>query len=759
MSYTKTNWQDLPNQTTPITSTRLNNMENGIANSDGAIGINEYGSSSTYAIGDYCLYNNKLYKCKVTISTAEAWTSAHWEETKMIDLTKMSLQTTTSESLEITNSAGVKGKLDIKSGKTYQETRSGKNIVDALDNVSYINCTMTDNILKTSALTNSGYGGSASCTFSNSYNIPSNSTIYISADVRLVSGTVESISVIGDKLLTRTNPSWVLRPTLSNSFQRFCYKYDVTAGNSFTGFFIQLYNCSNAVLEIKNIMFSYSNNTSYEPYGVSPSPDYPSDIRNVGDNVNIHSGGIQQGLYATATGNFDTNSNYVCSNNHIPVISGSNIVISNKMKKRGKYYVLEFDSNNNYTGYQNSNDYPEEFSLTLNNTTTSILIDLGWSTEPCTVANTGDFKVEYGEIATPYTPYNCGSIDLKVQNGNQLNPEKIVKDSNHNTIYIEDGWIRFLTGADRLIINPLETKENTAYTLKVVVKSNETTSNTIGFSAIYTDGSSEQICSTGSISDKNERTIIGTTNANKTLDYIRTIYTDYKGAFLKIEGSMLIEGSYTVSTIPDYEPHQEQTIQFPLAEGQVLHQGDYLAEDGIHQVKNTVVFNGTEDWQYSGEATTPTPRTTVELHVSSLQFKNANYKSNRFIQGNTETSNRLAYLNNFIYMSLDNTITGITSSDTNSEKLSKIKTWLSNNNVTLEYERATEVVIPYTTEQQEAYYQLQHTQMYENYTNIVCIDEIKPDIQAIYSYDNDINNYYGKLIDGLEERLHILENS
>lgn len=34
MAYTKTNWQDLPNTTTPITATRLNNMESGIENND-----------------------------------------------------------------------------------------------------------------------------------------------------------------------------------------------------------------------------------------------------------------------------------------------------------------------------------------------------------------------------------------------------------------------------------------------------------------------------------------------------------------------------------------------------------------------------------------------------------------------------------------------------------------------------------------------------------------------------------------------------
>ena len=38
-----------------------------------------YSSSSTYNIGNLCIYNNKIYVCKVEISTAEAWNADHWQ--------------------------------------------------------------------------------------------------------------------------------------------------------------------------------------------------------------------------------------------------------------------------------------------------------------------------------------------------------------------------------------------------------------------------------------------------------------------------------------------------------------------------------------------------------------------------------------------------------------------------------------------------------------------------------------------------------
>ena len=44
-----------------------------------------YSSSSTYVVGDYVYYNGSLYRCRVDISTAEAWTSKHWEQVALAD--------------------------------------------------------------------------------------------------------------------------------------------------------------------------------------------------------------------------------------------------------------------------------------------------------------------------------------------------------------------------------------------------------------------------------------------------------------------------------------------------------------------------------------------------------------------------------------------------------------------------------------------------------------------------------------------------
>ena len=38
-------------------------------------------SKKTYAVGDYCIYENALYKCSAAISSAEDWTAGHWTKT------------------------------------------------------------------------------------------------------------------------------------------------------------------------------------------------------------------------------------------------------------------------------------------------------------------------------------------------------------------------------------------------------------------------------------------------------------------------------------------------------------------------------------------------------------------------------------------------------------------------------------------------------------------------------------------------------
>lgn len=208
---------------------------------------------------------------------------------------------------------------------------------------------------------------------------------------------------------------------------------------------------------------------------------------------------------------------------------------------------------------------------------------------------------------------------------------------------------------------------------------------------------------------------------------------------------------------------QSKTVIFPMAEGQVLHKGDYLAEDGIHQVRKTLVCTGTENWTnliaWGDYYRVYITLSDAKIYQTSLS--------------NGQLCSHFTYHDNGTFGINDNTKNGIFAQYLDTQRfyfvttetgLANWKSYLAEQYangtpVTIEYELAEEIVIPYTEEQEEAYYQLQHLLMYEGYTSIECIDEIKPDIQVTYLYNNEINTTYGKKIDSLEERIRQLEKT
>lgn len=83
MEYTKTVWKDLPDTSTPITASRLNNIENGVEylfQNESSHGINEYSQSTTDSYS--CNYVN--IKVVDTYSTDEIKTNKVWIDNKPI---------------------------------------------------------------------------------------------------------------------------------------------------------------------------------------------------------------------------------------------------------------------------------------------------------------------------------------------------------------------------------------------------------------------------------------------------------------------------------------------------------------------------------------------------------------------------------------------------------------------------------------------------------------------------------------------------
>ena len=56
-----------------------------------SLGINNYDNSSTYSVGDYTRYLDKVYKCNTAIETAEDFDSSKWTQSTVLDYIKDAL--------------------------------------------------------------------------------------------------------------------------------------------------------------------------------------------------------------------------------------------------------------------------------------------------------------------------------------------------------------------------------------------------------------------------------------------------------------------------------------------------------------------------------------------------------------------------------------------------------------------------------------------------------------------------------------------
>ena len=359
-------------------------------------------------------------------------------------------------------------------------------------------------------------------------------------------------------------------------------------------------------------------------------------------------------------------------------------------------------------------------------------------------------KLEKGLIVTPYTPYNCGSIDIKVQNKNLF-----------------AGWKRNqrvdpTTGAISISNNYLSSdfcnvKPNTNYYLSGVVIGDYSKNKFVSFYDI----NKNYISRSQSLNISNLQ-FTTPVNAYYCIFCINGSFADSTTMenFINDCSEIQIEKGNTATL---YVPHQEQDIQFPLASGQLLHKDDFLADDGIHQTKKTLICKGEEGW--SANATSSSTGGKIRWRLALTDIKSTDGS----VVANIKCSDYSAVTAGQTYMAVQGIAVqnqNITIYDEN-YGTSSITDWnnylatkYSNGTpVIIEYELAEETITPYTTEQQEAYYKLKHFLTYEGYTLIECIDNIKPDIQANYLYNNKVNNYYGNIIYELENRLHQLEIS
>lgn len=156
----------------------------------------------------------------------------------------------------------------------------------------------------------------------------------------------------------------------------------------------------------------------------------------------------------------------------------------------------------------------------------------------------------------------------------------------------------------------------------------------------------------------------------------------------------------------DFIEHKEQLITFPLAEGQKLADGDYLASDGIHHVRKQTALPNATSLSEANLFGVNCKFAYYTLAGSKSSGREYNFLSDKIAPANEAFGQYKGYKNGKtinIMTTLDDTLENF-----NSKIAGSI----------VEYELAEEEIEPYTEEQQEAYNKLQNAQSYYNVTNV-----------------------------------------
>ena len=459
----------------------------------------------------------------------------------------------------------------------------------------------------------------------------------------------------------------------------------------------------------------------------SPSPDYPSDIRNMGDNVNLFDKTtVTEGYYLNSIGEIVANAG-TCVSDFIPVREGSYYtyqgtnIVSGWASKIGLY-----NKNKTFITY---------LDISKHKPTIKIPEGICYIRITMEKAKLDVYKIQRGLIPTPYTPYNDKNINIKVENKNLFNIDNgfIFGIGNDTTTINNDGTLSTTSNFSRFRNGgtPLYLKKNTNYviSLDIVSITTEGTKNGYIELGLY-DETCTWIKNGGGIAIL--ETNIGTRiklsvnsgNYDKWALHISGWYGSGNSGTLVYKNVQVEEG--TVAT--EYEPHQEQIISFPMTEGQLLHKGDYLAEGGIHQVRKTLVLDGTETIFNSGSNNAtyhwtirPSDKKAGQTNMLSNSFKVSTVSTEpETIVGNANNTN-ITFKMPLEYSTME-----------------YFKTYLAEQYakgtpVTVEYELAEEIIIPYTPEQQEV---LNNIQTFKGINHIYCIDEIRPEKIVLQYYPN-----------------------
>lgn len=324
---------------------------------------------------------------------------------------------------------------------------------------------------------------------------------------------------------------------------------------------------------------------------------------------------------------------------------------------------------------------------------------------------------------------------------------------------LEDGWGRFVgnntNGGSNLYTNAFISfkkfkniiKPNTAYRLLAEFRNVNMSGNTGGdYMCLVTGGGTEPFRNyqlyKSSLSQNSKFSVkLNPYLYETTLQHLfRSFLSVSPGNSTSLEVKIsLLEENSTETEVKV----ENQEFVFPLAEGQKLYEGSYLADDGIHHKRKQIEIDISQfatGMPYKG--TFNVSNNKIRWDYTSVKGI-CNYFNNAESEQVTENFSASQYINdNEFNFRMGNTKDRIYFKNSAFTTLEQWRDFFNNNEVIVEYE-CNEYVEAYTDEQKQVYDELVKTaKSYKTVTNIFSTNEVSPVFEVNYRKDIEtmINN-------------------
>lgn len=441
--------------------------------------------------------------------------------------------------------------------------------------------------------------------------------------------------------------------------------------------------------------------TDFEQYGLMPSPDYPSEIKTVGSNVNLldKSKFVFNKALNNDTGEIrtSTSGNWYGTEEYIDFrkYAGKTISLSNRTT------VAFYDTNKKFISYIAATQSP---TGTVPQNTAYIRADVYKDYYDVV-------KLVEGTEVGEYSKYGMGSVKLTKCNKNILRlPEVTEKEINGVKYSIREGklYLNGIATADTRIDIPINLTLRTGkYTHS---------RNNIEIKKIYL--SLDNINHTMLNNNLTEKTWETTEDTNYT-NYL--IWFSKETEFNNIILNLQIEESIIATP---YKEHQEQSYIMPVQKEML--EGDYFDWDNEEEVHvwGNVVANGTETINKNSNSeffSITKSMSQFDTSANAIKQSISNYGTGTTLAlGSGNTNNKYSFDASTIYLDCYNS---------NINTVEKLKVQLTKSNMKIYTKLSTPTRLKFTDEQKAVAKELNNARTYKNVTNITT------DSKAILSLD------------------------